>query len=292
MKYAVLLHCVDWQLSCETSADLDGGVKICKFEGSAIEQIYHRLCSDYGVDEGDPFRYLSYLLIEPQHDRITFDMCGVENDVAQLCNAMTICFGGHVGLSRFLPLNDSLQYAGGTEIVHNYTDASFVLYTPEIAITRQSHKQIKLLWSSVRNLRDNYESNRRLNTALSFFNYAWRGFYLGQVCINLSIVLEALFSPSSTTELAHQISYNTCYFLGKNTDERSRIYRIIKQFYSVRSKLVHGDWPNDAKLSGLTPQVFVLCADILQRILLDPVLLQKFSNNKERLEMFNQWLFQ
>lgn len=292
MKYAVLLHLVDWELPEAANIDLGDGVQICQFKGSSIQKIYEGLCTDLGFDDGEPFLYGSYLLVEPKEGRFTFDIYDVYNDVARLCNVLAIYFSAPVGMSRVLILTDSLEYTGGNVMVWESDIITEFLSKQGGAITQESQKQIKELWSSVGKLRDDYESYRRLNMALTYFNYAWRGFNLDQVCINLSIVLEALFSPSSSTELSHRISYNACYFLGKDKDDRSRIYRMIKQFYSIRSKLVHGDWPNDNKLVDLTPKVFVLCAEVIRRILRDTVLLKKFSSNKERLNMFNQWLFQ
>lgn len=291
MKYAVLLHLVDWEFPEAANIDLGGGVQICQFKRSPIQKIYEGLCTDLGFDDGEPFLYGSYLLVEPQKGRMTFDIYDVYNDVSRLCNALTICFDAPVGMSRVLILTDFLEYTGVTVMAWEQSAITDFLPKDRGAIKQESQKQIKALWSSVGKLRDDYESYRRLNMALIYFNYSWRGLNLDQVCINLSIVLESLFSPSSNTELSHQISYNACCFIGRDKDDRSRIYKMIKQFYRIRSKLVHGDWPDNQKLADLTPQVFVLCAEILRRILCDAVLLQKFSSNRERLDMFKQWLF-
>ncbi|HUS89902.1 MAG TPA: hypothetical protein VMW91_11190, partial [Desulfosporosinus sp.] len=134
MKYAVLLHLVDWKIHDANIVDIGDCVQICQFKGSSIKEIYESLCSDYGLDEGSPFNYGSYFLIQDKEGRNTFDIYHVYNDVARLCNILAIYFHSPVGMSRVLKLTDSLKYSGETFMAHNYTHATEFLQSLEMSI--------------------------------------------------------------------------------------------------------------------------------------------------------------
>jgi Apea-like HEPN len=289
--WAVLLHLVDWRIPNVDRLDIGNGVSMGKFEDSKLQQVYENLCYEHGLDDGDPYLYQSYFLVEPRKDRVVCDTSSVDNDGSRLCNMLAIYFGFPVGMSRTIMLNTSLNYAGITEISHGYTNATEHLGNTHIVITQESIETFKKLWSSICLFTDNYERYQRLYRTLDYFNYSWRGFYLDQVCINLSIVLESLFSPSGSGELSHQISYNAAYFLGTDKNDRANIYKTVKKFYGIRSSLVHGEWPNSDDLCELTKKMFIMCSQIIQRILIDSELIEKFSDKNKRYEMFKDWLF-
>ena len=53
--------------------------------------------------------------------------------------------------------------------------------------------------------------------------------------------MEALVA-SSTMELSHQVAERVAVLIGKNKDERCKIYSDIKKGYDTRSKIAHGDF--------------------------------------------------
>lgn len=112
------------------------------------------------------------------------------------------------------------------------------------------------------------------------------------VCVNLAVVLETLFSPASPTELSHRIAFHVCRFCGDNEAERVKLFKMVKKFYGLRSKIVHGDTPKDSELYDLTPRVFDLVAWLLSRLLSDWNLIEIFGNEKRRRELMDHWLFQ
>ncbi len=58
--------------------------------------------------------------------------------------------------------------------------------------------------------------------------------------VDLSIALEALFSPSQQTELRFRIAQTAALLLGNNPNERKDIAAFLRRVYDTRSALVHG----------------------------------------------------
>ena len=134
-------------------------------------------------------------------------------------------------------------------------------------------------------------TSTRIHNALDFFFYAWRSYYMPHVCMNLAIVLETLFSPAANTDISQRVAFHVCRFCGNSEDERVALFTMIKKFYGLRSKIVHGDKPKEHELYELTPRVFHLVAWLLSRLLSDWELVETFGNDKKREKMMNQWLF-
>ncbi|MBJ7575667.1 HEPN domain-containing protein [Luteimonas sp. MC1828] len=62
--------------------------------------------------------------------------------------------------------------------------------------------------------------------------------------------LEALLS-SSQAELSHQLAERVAFLIGDSSERRLWYYKLVKQAYVVRSKIVHGDTVRAAKLPEL-----------------------------------------
>ena len=114
---------------------------------------------------------------------------------------------------------------------------------------------------------------------------------MDQTCINLAIVLESLFSPTNQMELTHQISFNASQFLGDDKEEKRLLYKLFKRFYSLRSKIVHGNIPDHKELFVVTSVIFILCSEILKKIYLDIGIAKFFIEDKKRSELFSNWMF-
>jgi hypothetical protein len=86
------------------------------------------------------------------------------------------------------------------------------------------------------------------------------------------IVLEALFGPEDGREITYRLSHRVGMFLGSDAGERVELFRIAKEGYGMRSKVVHG-----GKLAGLTPErseMLMNQAEDLVRRALEKVLLE------------------
>jgi hypothetical protein len=52
--------------------------------------------------------------------------------------------------------------------------------------------------------------------------------------------LEALLLNDSKSELTYRLSMRVAYLLGTNDETRKRLFRDVKEFYDLRSTIVHG----------------------------------------------------
>lgn len=70
---AGLLHLIGWEVASD-SVDLSEHIKIGCTENSRIWQLYETLCAETQIDDGEPFWYDSYVLMEPDGatDNINF----------------------------------------------------------------------------------------------------------------------------------------------------------------------------------------------------------------------------
>lgn len=104
-------------------------------------------------------------------------------------------------------------------------------------------------------------------------------------------MLETLLS-TDTTEITHKIAERAARFIGESFDERSVIYKKVKDAYSIRSSTVHGDKLKKAfRVEDRLKETSVDIDDILRRII------TKILNNKEHSirfhndnhETLNEW---
>ena len=62
------------------------------------------------------------------------------------------------------------------------------------------------------------------------------------------IILESVYTGSSKSEINFRLSLNIASFLGDNKEDFDEIYSFIKDIYTVRSAIVHGDeWKTKLK---------------------------------------------
>jgi hypothetical protein len=107
------------------------------------------------------------------------------------------------------------------------------------------------------------------------------------------IVLEALFGPEDGREITYRLSQRVGIFLGVDPGERVELFRIAKEGYGMRSKVVHG-----GKLAGLTPErsetLMAAAEDLvrrtLERLLQDGVLAEAFDG-KGREQYLDELVF-
>lgn len=126
--------------------------------------------------------------------------------------------------------------------------------------------------------------------AFDFYYFSWNSITLYSTTINLSVVLETLFSPSSTNELSHQIAFNVAKFVYTDKKERIAGYQFVKKFYTIRSKLVHGGDIRSHDFN-IVLEFFKLMSLILLKILTDITLFNIFNEDKLRKKYLEDLLF-
>jgi hypothetical protein len=311
MEATVLIHLPQWE-SSRDFVELEKGITLCRTEGTETERLYKELCETRYVDDGDPFNYGAHVHFSESIGlgRIG-EWSGPFSAVSQACNLIAICSASPLGMCRLiLRATDHDQPWIHTEIIYDHSPGVDVLQTHPASVKSGSDgnvlagggrssplndtvlDRIAQCWGVYTELdRIGSDADHRVQNALSYFFYSWNSYYLDHVCLNLAIVLESLFAPPSPQEVSHQIAFNVSRFYGASRSQREELYKTVKRFYSIRSQIIHGGMPEEGNLSSITPQVFRLCAGILQRIVGDRDNALRFSSAEKRKKLISEWLF-
>jgi len=307
-RAAIAVFNIGWQCSTE-QVTLGESLTIESLSTSIVQILYHQACTENQIHDGEPFN--TGIIIEfdtPYLDNGFMQYHSTSSNISVVCNAIAIYLGSPLPtytlfytldgfktlISQPIDLNDNYDsYAMLSGTVDNYSEEiSKILEScgrfPEI------HNHItdgiaNNIITCLTNLKRTVDT--RIHTAFTYFFNAWHTSQLEHTCINLAILLEALFSPSSNNELSHQISFYAAHFLGGTPQQKFSIYTALKRFYSIRSKVVHGAKFKHKELTIIVPVVFDLCAEILQKLFTDEKILFTFSKDKDREKLFNEWLF-
>jgi hypothetical protein len=113
--------------------------------------------------------------------------------------------------------------------------------------------------------------------------------------ISNSCMLFELFFSTDNAEIIHKLSERVAFFLTNNAEQRINTYKCVKDAYSIRSKLMHGDSLN-SKLFGRIQEVANNC-DSLIRVLMYSILSYKevysifIMKNEQKNEYFEKLVF-
>lgn len=283
---AGLLHLIDVNLP-SGELELSEGIKICQIDKGRIRQLYEKMCVEQGIDDGEPFIYESYVLLE-----VDDYLIGDPNSVFdRVCNVIVIVLSRPIALSRILQSDDQFSTCLRTFEVYQYgMQTEFFDGAGTRFIDQEKGAQIKEAWNSASAFWTKQKSAGRVSSSLTYFYNAWRSSYLDQCCLNLAVCLELLFTPHSQGEASHQISFNIAKFLGKSQAEMKDIYRTVRAFYNIRSRIVHGGLPNQDKVIDAALETFQLTSRCLQKILINgfgPI----FDSDARRKDLLGSFLF-
>ena len=290
MKNAALVHL----LSLEDKTDyytIIPGITIYNIEGMPIEQLYINRC-EQGLDYYDPIDYkvaveIDYNIIEYKGSSF-FDP---KDEGQQMLTVLSICLGTAFGLIRTIMYDDGALDIHDTSVISEYTSQRDFIIGRTI-IFNEDMPIIKKTFSNVYSLWQEEKYNSQIINALTYYHFARDIHFIEQTAINLSITLECLFHPHAQHELTHQISYNTSQFIGGTKGEKVSNYKLIKDFYGIRSRIVHnGKNITKNRDIKIIKDVFTLTANILKNILSDSKLINIFSNTDMRKKYLDDLLF-
>lgn len=111
---------------------------------------------------------------------------------------------------------------------------------------------------------------------------------LGLKIANYITTLEAIFSTSSN-EITHQLSERVAFFCANNSTERLEIYKKLKNAYSIRSLIIHGDKLSSKRVSELeniSKECDVILRKSLLKILQSDELLNIFKSKAENINEY------
>ena len=88
-------------------------------------------------------------------------------------------------------------------------------------------------------------------------------------CISLRIALEALFLDDSSGESSFRLASYCSHYLGKNFEEREKIFNTIRKFYILASKYVHGSqkMATDVEVELFSESLELCRLGIMKRVL-------------------------
>lgn len=109
---------------------------------------------------------------------------------------------------------------------------------------------------------------------------AWAGMLLNSEIVRYALFwigVEALFGPEDGREITYRLSQRVGLFLGANSTEARNLFRLTKQGYAFRSKIVHGRWPNDPNSTTRMLETETLLRRSMIKILDNRQLTEMFS---------------
>jgi hypothetical protein len=310
MNAAILIYHFAWHLK-EPELVINGSIKLCKSQGTRVYKHYLEQCKKYNIDDGEPFSTDFHIEINADGMDESFPYWHTaSSQISKICNLISILTSQPISFYRVLLSNDNFKSALPlADIYSNYDLQEHLHFTTNITpLIRDKLSSLDMLLNEKKGIdndfvaklmqcREFYFSSLKqsapLSNALQYYFNAWRAYEEEQACINYAVVLESLFSPTGNTEINHRIAYNTAHFFDKRPEYRRKIYNTIKEFYNLRSKIVHGGsspkWRDPLIYSGV---MFVVSSKILETILLDAKYREIFSSPKMRYELIDKWLFE
>lgn len=291
MKYALLIHTLDWKYD-NPEFIIDDHISFVKLEDHPVDTLYNSLCEESGLDDGEPYFFKSALILTDSDDNKMFPTSDPQSISSTLMNLLTIIHHGTIGYCRIISSLDNFKTSRYT--FELYDEHSMGIFDhSEADKSKLDQRNLQLLQRICTNLKAKATTKvkyPRINNALDYFYLAWNVHTLEQTAIGLSIVMETLFAPHSNVEISHQVSFNVAKFFGETKKARQGVYKMIKKYYSIRSKIVHGDNINADDYNSI-PDLFKFVSSILLKILSDKNLIILFNDNKLRKQYLDNLLF-
>jgi hypothetical protein len=104
------------------------------------------------------------------------------------------------------------------------------------------------------------------------------------------IALEALFGPNEGTEVSFKIAQRISFFTADASKTARENLKVVKECYSMRSKIVHGRWEGDPKMAKAMETTENAARIVFLYLLRHPELMAVFRSRK-RDEFLEDWVF-
>ena len=290
-KIAVLIHSLEWK-SAKSSLSLGNGLYFHQVIKHPVRKLYEAECRDNNLDDGDPYLYETCLTIHDWEGGIYTG--GFPRDpysqISQLINVLATYYHRAVDMVRIFISSDNFKTFISTEEVDFAGAQCEFLLVDAFELRDGDFMTIKKIWANVCFFWMAKQSQSRVINAFTHLYYSWNMHYLEQTAIHISIVLEILFSPHSKDELSHQIAFNACQFLAATKAQKQEIYKKVKKYYNIRSKIIHGDW-SDRKDELIIPEFFRMTCTLLIKIISNKRLASMFEDNAKRRQYFDDLIF-
>ncbi len=293
MKTAILIHLLGWDAKFD-SFTIDNGITLVNLLSHPANDLYLKLCEDDGIDDGSPYNFRTAIILNDDVSKKDYSFFPTEDPYSIssiLINLLTLFFKGTLGHSRIIfAKNNSETTWFSNEIYDLETNDNEALVIFHSKLNEENLNIIQTIWNNLKVIKAYNINKSRIENALNYYYFSWNIHGLEQTAVSLSIVLETLFAPDTNTELTHQISFSIAKFTGINKQQRINIYKLVKSYYKIRSKIVHGDSLNEKEIK-LIPDFFKFTSKLLLRIVRDRKLIEIFNDNKMRRSFLNEIMF-
>ncbi|RKQ51741.1 hypothetical protein BXY85_2773 [Roseivirga pacifica] len=293
MKFVILIHLLNWEHH-ENEYILEEGISFINPNTHPVGKLYKKICGRDNIDEGEPYTFNTGLILydETGSDHSFLPSSSHYSLSTTFINLLTIIYKGTLGHCRIIMSKDDFKTSHLTYTLYD----SLTEFTDELTVyhSKFDGNSIEVLEKVWQNLKSTYTSGvqkSRIENMLNFFYFSWYTLTLELTGISLSIVLETLFSPHSNSELTHQIACNVSNLMGNEKEGKKELYKYVKKYYSIRSKLVHGETIKEVELN-LIPPFFKFICEVILKIISDYSLIHTFNDNKKRREFIEDKLFE
>ena len=295
-----LIAIADWNLT-NGSFKLKPNIFLGRYEGSTWESVILNLANDINFNNGQALPYMMFIEARRTNEsNNSFRNFFSGRFIEYICSLIGIISGGgSPDLVHIIDLSMGFKYRGFIDSFYNEVRRSHITFVQESMHTDGirvdiNNSTVGFLRKAWKNLSDTISSNTkfdRLNNAIEFYTRAWQSLNEEQALINLCIVLETLFAPHSQSEISHQLALNISKFLYETKDEiqkRKATYKLVKEIYKDRSKIIHGEYPSKTEqfLDNVW-NAYKLCANCLNKILPSKQITEIFRNNGKRRDFFH-----
>jgi hypothetical protein len=294
MEPTLLLHGLMWRIA-EPVIRLTDEIAIGRVKRSEVGRVYRKLCKSRHVDDGEPLEFEVYLSVSREADfRYRQVPPGDPSSLfCALANLLVVINTVPIGYARAI-WPGSVHFPGVvTALMWSVAEWTMPLEGdgrwPDV--TLETTELLREMWSNVSANHRAARTVSRLETALTYFQHAWRSHRVEQACLHLAVALEVLFAPHAHSETTHQVAFNLAHFTANTPHDREIVYESARDFYAARSAIVHGGTADFRKTVSGAILMFETLASTLRKILTDALLAETFNSDTNRRKLLRGYLF-
>ena len=132
-------------------------------------------------------------------------------------------------------------------------------------LTKEDIENLKEFWNFFKSF--NIKEYPFLDVAIRRFNFSYKRVLPEDKIIDFMIAFEALYFPDEKAELSYRLAFRCAYFLGKDESERQKIFKLLRNAYEMRSKIVHGRNLNSESVRELSIELEELLRKSIKKFL-------------------------
>ncbi|PKQ45575.1 hypothetical protein [Confluentibacter flavum] len=156
MKYAILIHLLDWEHH-ENEYIIDKGITFINLKTHPVGKLYEKMCETDNIDDGSPYGFRTGLILYDDADtdysffHSTFPSSSHYSLSTTFINLLTIIYKGTLGHCRIIMSKDNFETSHFTyelyDSLSEFTD-DLVVYHSKFDI--KSMKTLDNIWKNLK----------------------------------------------------------------------------------------------------------------------------------------------